>query len=172
VTRVATVLVAGAIGLAACGGGDGGDDPARPLLSAIRPAVEAVEAELGGPQRYFEVNATPQVVNVFVASADATGVTPFVYVGDELAPAGAPSTAQGATFGADALTFDADHILDELTTELPDSDVVLFTVVGGPGGAVQYAARVQSSAGGVLDVTLAADGTVQSVDPVAPDEDP
>ncbi len=38
VTRVATVLVAGAIGLAACGGA-GGDDPARPLLSAIRPAV-------------------------------------------------------------------------------------------------------------------------------------
>ncbi len=165
---LATVLVAGAIGLAACGGG-GDDDPARPLVSEIRPAVEAVEAELGGPQQYFEVNATPQVVNVFVASDDATGVTSFVYVGDELAPAGAPRSAQGATFGADALTFDADHILDELTTELPDSDVVLFTVVGGPGGAVQHAASVQSSEGGVLDVTLAADGTVQSVDPVEPD---
>lgn len=149
--------------LVACGSDD--DAPARPLLGEIRPAVEAVEAELGAPQQYFEVNATSQVVNVFVATAGGTGVTPFVYVGDELAPAGAPSSAEGATFGADALTFDADSILDQLTAELPDSDVVLFTIVGGPGGAVQYTAGVQSEAGGALDVTLAADGSVQSVDP-------
>ena len=49
--------------------------------------------------------------------------------------------------------------------ELPESHVVLFTILGGPGGAVQYVAGVQSSEGGALDVTIAADGTVQAVEP-------
>lgn len=158
-------VVAATLVLAACGGGDG---PTRPLLGEIRPAIAAVEAELGGPQQFFEVNATPQVVNLFVATDGGTGVIPFVYVGDELAPAGAPSTAEGATFGAEALAFEPDTILDRLTDALPDSDVVLFTVVGGPGGAVQYTAGVQSAAGGALVVTLGPDGTVQSVDPETP----
>jgi hypothetical protein len=42
---------------------------------------------------------------------------------------------------------------------------VLFTIAGGPGGAVQYTAGVQSREGGTLTVTLAADGSVQSVEP-------
>ena len=63
------------------------------------------------------------------------------------------------------MTFDPDTVLDGVTDELPDSDVVLFTIVGGPGGAVQYGAGVQSDEGGTLDVTLGADGTVRSVDP-------
>ena len=82
-----------------------------------------MEAELGGAQQFFEVNATPQVVNVFVATDGATSVTPYVYVGGELAPAGAPSTAEGATFAAGALTFDPATVLDGLTTELPGSAV-------------------------------------------------
>jgi hypothetical protein len=174
--RVAAALLAGVIGLTACGDADGGDDvsttatstaasPVRPALDQIGPAMAAVEEELGGPQQFFEVNATPQVVNVFVATDGATGVTPFVYVGGELAPAGDPSSAEGATFAADAVTFDPGTILDGLAAELPESDVVLFTILGGPGGAVQYVAGVQSSEGGVLDVTIAADGTVQEVDP-------
>ena len=113
----------------------------RPLVDEIGPAIAAVEAELGGPQQYFEVNATPQVVNVFVATDGATAVTPYVYVGGELAPAGAAEPAEGATFAADALTFDPATVLDGLTAELPGSDVVLFTVLGGPGGAVQYTRR-------------------------------
>ena len=80
-------------------------------------------------------------------------------------PRPAPRPAEGATFAADALTFDPATVLDALTAELPGSDVVLFTVLGGPGGAVQYSAGVQSSEGGTLDVTLGADGTVQAVDP-------
>jgi hypothetical protein len=162
VIRVAAALVA-AVVLAGCGGG--GDESTRPALADIAPAVAAVEEELGGPQQYFEINATPQVVNLFVASADGTGVTPFVYVGDALAPAGQPSTAEGNTFAASAMTFDPDTILEHVTEDLPGSDIVLFTVVGGPGGAVQYSAGVQSAEGGTLDVVLGADGSVQSVDP-------
>ena len=110
----------------------------RPLLDQIAPAVAAVEAELGGPQQFFEINATPQLVNLFVATDGATQVTPYVYVGGELAPAAEPAGAEGSTFGADALSFDPATMLDAVGAELPDSDVTLFSVAGGPGGAVQY----------------------------------
>ena len=148
--------------LAAACGGDDDDEAVRPVVADIVPAVAAVEAERGGAQEYFEINATPQLVNLFVADGDQ--VVPYVYVGGELAPPAPPQPADGPTFDAGAVTFDPDTILDGVTDELPDSDVVLFTIIGGPGGAVQYGAAVRSAAGGIIDVTLAADGTVQSVD--------
>ena len=143
-------MLAGCVVLtASCGGDD--DEAVRPLVDQIAPAIAAVEAELGGPQQYFEINATPQVVNLFVATDGATMVVPYVYVGGELASPAEPTTAEGATFVADAVTFDPATILDGVTDELPDSDVVLFSIVGGPGGAVQYGATVQSDEGGTLD---------------------
>ena len=58
--------------------------------------MAAVEAELGGPQQYFEVNATPQVVNLFVADdGRRRRSSPYVYVGGELAPAGAAEHGRG-----------------------------------------------------------------------------
>ena len=164
VALVAAALLV-VVGTAGCGDDDGGGPAARPAVDQIAPAIAAVEAELGGPQQYFEINATPQVVNLFVADAAKTSVTPYVYVGGAVAESGPSSSAEGNTFAAAAATFDPATILDGVTNELPDPDIVVFTIVGGPGGAVQYTASVQSSEGGVLDVTIAADGTVQEVDP-------
>jgi hypothetical protein len=162
VALVATALLV--VGTAGCGDDDGGPS-ARPVVDQIAPAIAALEAKLGGPQQYFEINATPQVVNLFVADAAKTNVTPYVYVGGAVAESGASSSAEGNTFAAAAATFDAATILDGVTDELPDPDIVVFTIVGGPGGAVQYTAGVQSSEGGTLEVTLAADGAVQAVNP-------
>ncbi len=94
-TRRVVALVAAAlvVGAASCGGGD--DAAARPALDQIAPAVAAVEAKLGGPQQYFEINATPQLVNLFVADAAKTTVTPYVYVGGAVAEAGPSAGAQG-----------------------------------------------------------------------------
>jgi hypothetical protein len=158
---VAAALLA--VGTAGCGGGD--DGPERPVVDQIAPAIAALEAKLGGPQQYFEINATPQLVNLFVADAARTTVTAYVYVGGSVAETGQPAGAQGNTFAASALTFDPATILDGVADRLPDSDIVLFTIAGGPGGAVQYTAAVQSEKGGTLDVTLGPDGVVQSVDP-------
>ncbi|MET0145797.1 MAG: hypothetical protein ABW328_13585 [Ilumatobacteraceae bacterium] len=157
-------LVAAAMFATAACGGDGDGDPVRPLVDQITPAMAAVDASLGGPQQYFEVNATPQVVNLFVATDNATMVVPYVWVGGQLGTPSEPTTAEGATFATAAVTLDPSTILDGVTDELPDSDIVLFTVVGGPAGAVQYGAGVQSENGGTLDVLLGADGSVQSVD--------
>jgi hypothetical protein len=158
---VAALVATLAVGTA-CGGGGG---PERPALDQIAPAIAAVEEQLGGPQQYFEINATPQAVNLFVADAAETTVTPYVYVGGALAESGPPAGAEGNTFAASALTFDPETILDDVAAALKDSDIVLFTIAGGPGGAVEYTAGVQSKQGGTLEVTLGADGTVKAVVP-------
>jgi hypothetical protein len=159
--RVAAV-VAAAIVLAACGGDN---EPERPVVGQIRPAIAALERKLGGPQQYFEINATPQLVNLFVADSAKTTVTPYVYVGGAVAESAAPAGASGNTFAASAVTFDPRTILDHVVDRLPDSDIVLFTIAGGPNGAVQYTAGVKSKQGGTLAVTLGPDGTVQAVVP-------
>jgi hypothetical protein len=161
----------GVLGMAVVGacGGDGDDAGAalRPVIEEVAPAIAAVEAERGGPQRYFEVNATPQFVNLFVAGADGSDVTVYLYRDGELEPPTPPAPATGATFDAAAAGFDPDTILDQLTDDLPESDVVVFAITADAGGEPQFSASVQSDRGGVLDVTLAPDGTVLAVEPRA-----
>lgn len=132
-------------------------------VDLIRPAIEAVEAQLGGPQDYFEVNANPRLVNVIVALNGATMAQSWVYIDGELSSRAA-EPAQGHTFGADALTFDADAVLGQLERDLPESSIDLFFVEGGANGAVRYNAVLTSSKGGQLQVILGPDGKVLEVD--------
>lgn len=150
---------------AACSGDDGADAD-LPLVGEIAPAMAAVDEALGGPQDYYEVSATPQLVNLFVAGDDDT-VTPYVYLDGVLAdPAPTQSGAEGATFRAEAVTFDPDQVFDTLTGELEDSTVTEFVVLGGPDGAVRYEATVLSARGGTLSAVLGPEGQILSVDPL------
>lgn len=150
---------------AACGGDDeGGAGAVRPVLDQIEPAMAAVDAERGGPQQYYEVNATPQFVNLFVAEG-TDQVQAYLYVDGELQPPTPPQDATGLTFGADAVAFDPDELLSGVDEELPGSDITVLALAAGADGRVQYIATLESERGGVLDVTLDADGTVLSVDP-------
>lgn len=161
----AVMVVAVAAALTGCGGDDAADEPVRPVLDQIAPAMAAVDAEMGGPQQYFEVNATPLGVNLFVATEGATQSVGYIYVGAELGSPGAAEPATGGTFTAGDVTFDPATILDGVTKDLPDSDVVRFAIAGDSNGAVQFTVDVQSDEGGTLQVTLAEDGSVVSVDP-------
>lgn len=151
--------------LVACGSDD--ERGADPIVGDIRAAVAAVEAERGGPQEFFEVTATPQLTNVFVAVDGATAAIPYVYLDGELQPPGPRiEGASGRTFGATAIDFDEAEVLSGVRTDLPGSSVDAFSVEGGPGGFVRYVVSVRSDQGGVLDVVVAPGGAVIEVVPL------
>ena len=163
---VAVALLLAAL-MAGCSGD--GDDPtgADSFVAEIRPAIEAVEAELGVGQEFFEVTASELVVNLFVAVDGATAAVPYVYLDGELQPPAPTLTgASGFTFTADAVDFDEDTILDAVGQELTESTIEAFSVEGGDGGVVRYVVSTLSPEGGRLDVAVASDGTVLEVDPL------
>ena len=159
-----------AVALAASVTACGGDDTAgsgTDFVENIQASIEAVEAERGPGQDFFEVTATPQLANVFVAIDDATSAVPYVYLDGELEPpAPALSGVSGFTFVADQIEFDESAILSQIAEEVPDSTIESLSVEGGQDGTVRYVASVRSAAGGYLDVTVSPDGAVMAVDPV------
>jgi hypothetical protein len=153
--------------LVSCGGDDGGDSASDVRVDDIVPAIEAVEAELGAGQQFFEVNATAQLVNLFVSADDGASAVPYIFFDGELQPpAPALAVESGFTFGAEAVDFDADTVLRTVAEELPESTIEGFAIEGGDGGVVRYLVSTRSPQGGVLAVTVAADGTVLEVDPL------
>jgi hypothetical protein len=137
----------------------------------IAPAVTALEAELGGPQDYFELDATALGVTLWVAGTAAgdddaaTTATPYLYVGDKVASNGAAQPAQGQTFtAADALTFDADRVLDDVAGDLADSTIDSFSIVGSADTGVQFAVVVASDRGGEISVQVDGEGRVIAAD--------
>ena len=113
-----------------------------PRVELIGSAVAALEAALGGPQRYFEVNATPTLVNLFVANEDATQATAYVYLGEELQEPDPSQPAQGPTFAASEMTFDAATVLSEVRAKLPQATLRAFSAVGSDSGGVAYVVTV------------------------------
>jgi hypothetical protein len=162
--RVVTLLLAV---LAAAGCSDDDAVRASGLGAELLAAVDAVEAELGPGQRYFEVTATSQLTNVFVAVDDATAAVPYVFRDGELQPPGPTLTgASGFTFAAADVDLDPDAVLSGVAGELPESTIDALSVEGGEGGVVRYIATVRSEVGGVLEVTVGPDGAVLAVDPL------
>lgn len=164
--RTLAVLVATATLAGACGGSDDEAD-SESFLADIRTAVDAVESELGGEQEFFEITATPQLTNIFVAVDGATAAVPYVYLDGALQPP-APRIegAAGQTFAASAIDFDESTVLSGVRTDLPTSTIDAFSIEGGPGGFVRYIVSARSEQGGVLDVVVAAGGAIIEVNPL------
>ncbi len=173
--RTAALLVAVAL-VAACSDDGGADpEPAAPApvgdgeewVADLTRAVEAVEDELGGGQDFFEVTATPQLTNVFVAVDGATAAVPYVFVDGMLEePAPRLDGASGFTFTAADIDIDETIVLRGIEAELPDSTVLAVSVEGGQGGFVRYVVSVRSAQGGALDVEVTGAGQVLSANPV------
>lgn len=182
------VAVLAAATLAACDGGSGSSEESAtsgsateaticepegtaqadadlPAVGVVAEAVAALETELGGPQEYFEVNATARVVNLFVALNDATLAQAWAYVDGELSSQ-EPQAASGGTFTATQLDFDPESILVPTRGEIPDSIIETFYVHGDGKGKVQYGLLTSALCGGGLDLTVGPAGEVLGVDPV------
>ena len=132
-----------------------------PIVDQVDDAIAAVEAALMGPQEYFEINATVQLVNLFVAMEDGAAVQAWLYLDGELT-SDEPAPAEGGTFRAADLDFDPVTIFSQLQIELPGATVESFYIHGDGQGAVQYGALLTTSLGGALDVQLSSDGEILS----------
>lgn len=165
-TRRSLLLAASLVVVAACSGGSdeatsGGRDS---FVSDIAAAAAAVDAALGGPQEFFEITATPQLTNVFVAIDGGTAAVPYIYLDGELQlPAPRIDGAAGQTFKADAIDFDEATVLDGVENDLPNATIDAFSVEGGPGGFVRFVVSARSEQGGVLDIVVAPSGAVIEV---------
>ena len=151
----------------ACGGEAdvAGTPPLR--VDLIDAALDAVENETGEGTTYFEVNATPLVVNVFVA-VEGTSVVQYIYDGETLNGPSTPVTAEGITFVRGVLDLRADRVLDDVLAELPESTPLMFVITGaGTGTAAlrtEYRMLMRSSKGGELAVMVDGDGAIIGTD--------
>jgi hypothetical protein len=179
-TAVAAIVL-GALAIGACSGDDDDSAPSttsafaaecvakQPVLRVdlIGTAVAAVEQELGGPQRYFEINATDLLVNLFVSIDDGTRVKPYVYIDGQLSSKDPlEGTPQGGSFVGSTLDFDPQKVTSCVTEQLPESDATAFEIVANAEGAVRYSVITTSPQGGQLVVVVSSSGQVLSVDPV------
>ena len=135
----------------------------QPRVDLIGAAVSALESKLGAPQEYFEINATAQLVNLFVALNDGKVAQAWVYLDGELSSKeGQP--AAGHTFTKSALDFDPATVLTQVEAQLPQSHPDVFFVEGGDGGIVRYSVALTSLQGGQLVVVVDKSGKVLSVE--------
>jgi hypothetical protein len=155
--------------------GGGEDDPGAGVvlrLDLIEDAISAVLAENGDDSAFYEVNATPDLVNVFVQGPELAGSTTaiaYVFDDDGLAAPAEPTAASGPTFTADLVGFDPDVMLDAVLAELPSSIPRVFSVIAtpgseGPADAVEYRVTMESVSGGSLSVSVRPDGSIIGVD--------
>lgn len=158
---VPVVVAAGLVG------GCGGDAAAPgPRVGLIEAAMAAVDEARGGGVEYFEVNADPQAVNLFVASDDGATVTGYLYVDGELVgPAPSREVESGFVFTSADVDIDPDRVLGQVAEQLPDSEIGRFVITGTDQGVPRYEAIVLSDRGGALVVVLTATGDVLSVIP-------
>jgi hypothetical protein len=139
----------------------------RPLaVGDIPAAVAALEARLGGPQQYTEINAIPDGVNLFVSTSPTTEQAWFFHGGQLDAPSG-DDPASRPTFAAGAYPLDrGQQLVADLQQRFPGSAVVSFALLV-VDGAPAWAVRSQSAKGGNLIVLYQPDGTLRSVAPAS-----
>jgi hypothetical protein len=136
-----------------------------PKVGNIELAIADLEAKLGGPQDYFEVNATARLVNLFVSLNGGTVAQPWIWVDGELTSKDGQK-ASGGTFTAADLDYQADQVLTKIHSQIPAAILETFYVNGDGKGTVQYGVLTSALCGGGLDVVVGPDGSVKSVDPV------
>jgi hypothetical protein len=128
-------------------------------------AVAAVEAERGPGQRYVEVNATPDGVNVFVA-VDESDEVAYYFTDGRLEPPGeaAPQTSTPFTLDGIDLAI-GERLVRETEERFPGATVVSAALVQLPEG-LRWALRSRSSQGGLLNVLFSPTGELTSVTPL------
>ena len=137
-----------------------GEAPVR--VELIDDAIAAVEAELGGPQQYFEIFASPVVVNLLVSTGSGQGVS-YIYAAGEL---GEPEAgfSDAPTFAAAEVDFDPGSVLAAVRAQLATSTFRAFSITATSAGVIDYKAVVDSSQGTEFVVYLSGTGAILGTD--------
>lgn len=134
-------------------------------VDQLAPAVAAVEAARGGPQRYTEVNANADGVSLFVVVDDQHEAAYFFRSGALEAP-GEPVALSATPFtlaGVDPTS--APELVRGTQQRFPGAQVTALALVQPSGRAPVWALKCRSARGGVLDVVYSATGVLVSVSP-------
>ena len=136
-------------------------------IELVGPAVAALEAARGGPQRYTEINVQVGLVNLFVALDDGTELA-YVFRDGALEE---PESPQAQPDGAVAFELPgnvlgtAATVPAVLSAELPDSRLVGLSLGVHAGDGVGWLASVLSAEGGIIDVLIDPAGTIVGAAP-------
>ena len=165
--------------ISSCGKSSSEPETAGLRLDQIEVALDAVEEVAGADLNFFEINATTELVNIFVAT-DLDGVPNddglpdaverYVFTekdGLEIDPE--LVGANGPTFQRSALDYDPTTILNKVLAELPNSTPQMFVITAAgtaeaPTGTVQYRLLMQSTQGGQMSVVLTNSGEIVGTD--------
>ena len=139
--RVAALSVALLFAVAACGNETSKQTELLLRVDLIDDAVKAVEAwndeqslsliDAGEDElEYFEINATPTLVNVYVAASNATKAVAFIYRDGKLEEPAQPETASGSTVVWSDVDPDIDNasVYEKVVAALPESSVSRFVI--------------------------------------------
>ena len=132
-------------------------------VSDIDNAVAAVGKVLGKAPEFYEINATPTLVNLFAADGKGNAIN-FVFEEGKLAQETSVAPAEGESFSASGMAFNS-KVFTRVQKELPDSILRAFSIIGdNPAGGVQYRVVLQSDMGGQLAVFVDPTGKILGTD--------
>lgn len=164
-----------------CSSGDG-ENGDRPALHLIGPAIAAVVAEVDPEARFFEINATVDGVNLFIAVPNVDvaaqpgtyGVVQARFTSDDgLVVSKDVLPAQGSVFRAGDVDFVPESITRSVEEELPSSRAraLIMTATDLPSEAsdggtalIDYTIVMESERGGRLMVHVSRDGAILGSD--------
>ena len=133
------------------------------LVSDIDDAVSAVGKALGKAPEFYEINATPTLVNLFAADGKGNAIN-FVFEKGKLAEETSVAPAEGKSFSAAGMKLGS-KVFARVHKELPESILRAFSIIAdNPAGGVQYRVVLQSEQGGQLAVFVDPTGKILGTD--------
>jgi len=134
-------------------------------VAEIDDAVDAVVELTGGPARFFEINATPDLINLFLDDGNGNAIN-FVWEDGGLRDDTEAAPADGKSFDASQMTFTSD-VYATVVEELPESLLRAFTITAdGPNGEILNRVVIQSERGGQFSVLVDPAGKILGSDPL------